>query len=94
MDVTINGKQVILHERLSAGENWDLVKGFSAGRAFSEMTFEESTTMLKRFVASWEFDGDPADVEAYRGLDLFREYMPLLQAVGERMSALMAPSKN
>jgi len=94
MDVTINGKRVTLRESLPARENWDLMKGFGDGAEFKDMSFDQATDIFRRFVETWEYDGDPALVESYAGLDLFQEYMPLMQAVAERITALMGNAKN
>ena len=94
MDVTINGKRVTLREKLAARDNWDMVQGFGDGVNLSDMSFETATGIFRRFVESWEYEGDPALVESYAELDLFREYMPLMQAVSERISALMGSAKN
>jgi len=37
--------------------------------------------MFAASVASWEFEGDPADVSSYDRLDLFLESLPLLMAL-------------
>ncbi len=94
MDVTINGKRVTLRERLPARDNWDLMKGFGEGADLQSMSFEQATDIFRRFVESWEFEGDPADVESYAPLDMFREYLPLMQAVSERITDLMGGGKN
>lgn len=94
MDIMINGRRVTLRETLPARENWDLMKGFGEGVEFKDMTFEQATNVFRRFVESWEYDGDPAQVDSYANLDLFREYMPLMQAIGERIKALLDSGKN
>ena len=58
------------------------------------MTFEQVTDLFRRFVESWEYDGDPASIDSYRELDLFKEYMPLMSAVSERMKAVFGEGKN
>ena len=96
MDVTINGRRVTLRGKLPAADNWDMLAQFGQTGEFDlrTMTFEQVTDLFRRFVESWEYDGDPASIDSYRELDLFKEYMPLMSAVSERMKAVFGEGKN
>lgn len=94
MDVTVSGKRVTLRGRLPARANWDLLTRYGQGLELQEMAFDDVVDLLRRVIEAWEFDGDPAEVESYSELDLFGEFMPLVVAVSQQLSAIVSGEKN
>jgi len=86
-EAIINGKRVTLKAKLGAKANWDLTRKFQKFD-LDTMEFDEMADLLARFIESWEFDGDPADVASYADLDLLTEFMPLMTTVTERFNTL------
>lgn len=79
LEHTINGKKVVFKKRILVEEAEDLL----------ELTEQASTdkgaryTLLSIVVDTWEFDGDPHNVDSYRKLDMFDEFLPLVNAMSE-----------
>ena len=92
MEVTINGKRVVLRERFPTREYDQLRQQFMAIDA--DTPWDKRANTLRAFVESWEFDGDPDDVEAWGDLDLFLETIPLELAISERVLARYNAAKN
>lgn len=93
MEFTIKDKRVTTRERLPAKQSWGLLKtfqGFSGG----EMEYEQAVSIFTTFIESWEFDGDPHDPESYAELDMFSEFMPLMNRIAEQVQAVMGDGKN
>jgi len=80
MELVVNGRCVTMKDKLPARENWDLI---SQWRELDPNSFDDMAGMLARFVESWDFPGDPKDVESYAELDLFREFSPLVEAMNQ-----------
>ena len=84
--VTLNGKRVNL---------W--AERFPAGRFHAAFTrligykqsgdFAEDMAPFMPFIDSWEFDGDPQDIEAWGALDYVTELGPLMREIGAMFSA-------
>lgn len=85
MERTIAGKLVTFKDRLPAKENWSLVTMMNKMSSGS-VDYEPTVAVLSRIVATWEFEGDPADPESYADLDLLREFVPLMNAAGEMLN--------
>ena len=85
MEKVIAGKVVVFKDRLPAKENWSLVTMMNKLSGGS-VDYEPTVAVLSRIVASWEFEGDPADPASFDDLDLIREFMPLMNAAGEMLN--------
>lgn len=79
MEINIGEKTVTLQHRFPMRE-WDSVRG-QFNNLTSDTPWQKRAGLLRRFVLSWEFDGDPQDIEAWGDLDLFEEVLPLEQAI-------------
>lgn len=80
----INGKRVIFKDKLPAKEGWDLwerIVEFDQGGVKNAVVL--ARPILPHVIATWEFEGDPADLAAYDNLDVIEELLPLANALGE-----------
>lgn len=95
MEITVNGKAVVLRDRMPAAEfhhlRKEMIRQATAGE---EVPWDERAKLLKEFVVSWEFDGDPKEVESWGQLDLFSEFIPLERAIGESIAERITNAKN
>ena len=74
LETVINGKKVTLKKRLPVGDAHNLPDALQKAAGGDYLDHIPAMTML---IESWEFDGSPADPEAYKALDIFDEMMPL-----------------
>lgn len=94
-EITVNGRRVVLRERLPARECWPLIETLRVSqREGREMTYDEEVRAMATLIESWEFEGDPHDPSAYEALDLFEEYLPLSGAIGANLIERMTGAKN
>lgn len=87
----INGKEVVFRKRFPAKDHWDLPQRLStiaeqANRG--ELNLKEAVPVFQHTIASWEFDGDPNDADAYGELEMFDELIPLLAVTAEYIGEL------
>jgi len=87
--IEIDGKAVTMRSRFPAKENWDLPGLFMRLGGGDDFDLKQMVPILPRLIQSWEFEGDPADEAAYGELDLFRELIPLVRGVSEKLGELM-----
>jgi len=89
----INGKAVVLADRLPARQWWTLypkVLEIKAGdKLLDKLGWDTSVEMCRSLVTSWEFEGDPKDAAAYEGLD-FVDMVALVTEVFNHAIGLMA----
>ena len=88
---TINAKEVTFHARFPARDNWDLpqqLQALAATAQGGQLDMQAAVPLLTRVIATWEFDGDPADTAAYDDLDIFREIIPLVTEVAQYVAGL------
>ena len=91
----INGKQITFRARLPARDNWDLPELIRAmGQQGESVDMRQAVPVLARVVASWEFDGDPHDPNAYGDLDLFRELIPLVNALATHLQEILGTGES
>jgi len=83
MEITVNGKKVVLRERYPVREFEKLYK------LFAEITpqsgWEQRAKINSQFVESWELDGDPSDPESWGDLDMFTESLAIEKAILEKV---------
>ena len=96
MELTINGKRVVLRDRLPARLGWDVIvtKAGVLQKAWNEIDFDDLAALLSVAVESWEFDGDPSAAGSYASLDLLTEFVPLVSRLGEWLNSRFGASKN
>ena len=90
-ELEINGKKVILRDKLPAKDSWAILEFMRKGSEDEEPSFEEEAHLLSVTVLSWEFEGDPSNSESYADLDLFREFLPLRNAVSTYLNRKFVP---
>ncbi|HUT15399.1 MAG TPA: hypothetical protein VMY98_04050 [Anaerolineae bacterium] len=84
MKVEIAGKEVVLRERFPVRE-WDHLRKLFGQIKDPDIPWEERVDILRAFIESWDFDGDPQDVESWGDLDLFTDLLPLEMAITEKV---------
>lgn len=103
MDLQINGKKVVLRDKIEAryfDSVLQLVDALtdSTRKKLSFMpialSFDELVVLGKISVLSWEFEGDPKEAESWACLDLPEELMPLVAQMSEWLGAKFNPPKN
>ena len=94
MQIEINGKKVVLRDRLPAQECWPVLASLRRGLAGQEPSFDEEAQVLAFVVEEWEFEGDPHDPTSYATLDLLSEFLPLDNAIGRYLAQKLGVAKN
>jgi len=101
MQITINGKQVTLRDRMSGARGWramqTLMRLSQAGDAASIMEALEygaAIDLCCAAVESWEFEGDPSQATSYEALDSATELLPLVTEAMRILGERVADSKN
>lgn len=96
MEIVVNGKKVVLRNRLSAKLGWDVLinKADVLGKNWKDIQFDDLAALLSVAVESWELEGDPSDISVYANLDMFDEFVPLAMCLSEWLNTRMQPSKN
>ena len=69
MDITVGGKAVAFRDSYPVAEFGGLRKRIAALDADAE--WDARAKVLREFVESWEFDGEPQDVQSWGKLDFF-----------------------
>lgn len=98
--ILVVGKQVVLVDRLPAKQFHGLLKALREWDKFGwgDRPPEEEMGPYVGTVQSWEFGGDPHQLESWLNLDTFSEWPPLCKAINtylsESFNAAMAPAKN
>lgn len=90
-EITVNGKQVVIRESFPAGEFFDLPRLWAGSE---ELPFGEWVEVMARFIESWEFDGEPADVQSWEALDAFREIAPINNEINLLVMGMLTDAKN
>lgn len=94
--LTVAGTSVVVRDRLPARVHYALPRAINAN--VGAISFEEQVGPLAACVESWEFAGDPADLNAWAELDVFSEFLPLWNALVshfvQRMVGQLADQKN
>ena len=94
MEIDVRGTKVVLRDRLPAREAWPLRQLMVRAQKGETLTFDEEAGALAQCVESWEFEGDPHDVESYAQMDL-ADFAVLDNRVAEYLRAkFTAGSKN
>lgn len=78
---TVNGKEVVFKEKLTAKEWWPLLPklmGLGVDNWLEVLDFDTVCQIIAGCVETWEFDGSPDDIKAIADLDAFSELLPLL----------------
>ena len=78
----INGRRVVFHDRVPLSKAPDLPKLLEAVATDLRAVARLGAVMI----ASWEFDGNPADRRAYEDLDITTEILPLARELGEYLT--------
>jgi hypothetical protein len=95
-ETTVNGKKLVMADRLPAKKHFALPRAISA--PIGSLPFAEQVGPLVGTVLEWPFAGDPQSLEAWGELDDLTEFMPLWNAVCdywfERVAALNEREKN
>jgi len=83
VEVTVNGKRVVLRDKITT-RDWDGIKAKwdeLSELGFDKAPWQKRVALFQSFVESWEFAGDPQDVDAWGDLDRFDEELPLQEAI-------------
>lgn len=94
METTINGKRVVLRDVLLAKDAWPIMDIARHSAKGDILRYEDEVESMRRVIESWDMPGDPADAASYDGLDLFREFGPLSNAVAQHLGSMLGQSKN
>lgn len=78
MEFTVNGKKVVVKDTLTMLDGYDLY-GLMADQTSRDMRTQ--VPLLVKMIESWELAGNPADPDAYNGLDVFHEFLPLARKI-------------
>ena len=93
MEITLTtGKKVVLRERYPTREFDDLRKKLA--NLSADIPWLKRAILLKRFVESWEFEGDPQEPETWGDLDLFSEFTAIELAVADLIQKMVETAKN
>ncbi len=78
MEFKVAGKKVIVRDRMSLSDGFDLY-GLMLSQDSKDLRTQ--VPLLVKMVESWEFEGDPHVPDTYLKLDIFREFMPISRKV-------------
>jgi len=96
--IRVNGKKVTFREPLPSGDFIQVWRGVQNIPRVGELSIDDQVADLIGIVESWEFEGDPQGLEAWKQLDLFVEFLPLLSAIGDyvndRVGEAITEAKN
>jgi hypothetical protein len=85
-EVMVAGKKVILRSYLPSRDYIGIIRGIMNLGNIGDLPFEEQVKPLMPLVESWEFEGEPDDLEAWGKLDALSELMPIFNAIGEHVA--------
>jgi hypothetical protein len=91
-EVLIDGKTVVLRDSLPARQFYALAGAVQQIYPIGKAPFDEVVPPLVSIVERWELDGNPADIEAWAQLDLFRHLWPLLEAIWGHVRGIIRAS--
>ncbi len=86
MEFQVAGKKVVLRERITLGEGYDIL-GLTA-RVDNE-DFRTTVPVMIKMIESWEFDGDPSESASYDEMDVFTEFLPISRRVNAKFTSLI-----
>jgi len=87
MEFQVAGKKVVLRERISLGDGYNIIGLFSS---IDSNDLRTSIPIMAKMIESWEFEGDPSDSAAYDKLDVLIEIIPMSRKINARINALMS----
>ena len=87
MEFQVAGKKVVLRERISLGDGYNIIGLFSS---IDSNDLRTSIPIMAKMIESWEFEGDPSDPAAYDKLDVLIEVIPMSRKINARINALMS----
>jgi hypothetical protein len=91
-EITVNGKKVTIREHFPARDFWGMADVWA--NLNDKTPYDEWARAVSRTVTSWEFEGDPADIEAWGNLDTWLEFQPLIITVGKIVTDRLTQAKN
>ena len=101
MQVTINGKQVVLRDKISGARGWRAMQTLMRLSRLSDETaimdilgYDDAVALCSAVIETWEFEGEPSDAASYEALDVPLELIPLLSDVVLHLGARTDASKN
>ena len=103
MDIEINGKRVVIRDKIEARYFDTLLRLVDAltdtkrpklASLPVNLSFDEVVSLGQLAIESWEFDGEINDPESWARLDMPSEFMPLLIEMGQWLGAKFNPPKN
>jgi len=84
MEIVVNGKKVVLRESFPTREYSSMRHELT--QLNEQMPWQKRARLLSKFIESWEFEGDPNDVEAWGDLDLLSETLAIESAIADFMT--------
>jgi len=90
MEIVVNGKKVVLRESFPTREydsmRHEFVQMSESVQMGENVPWQKRARLLSKFIKSWEFEGDPNDVEVWGDLDLFSETLAIESAITDFMT--------
>ena len=87
MEFTVANKKVVLRERISLGDGYDIIDLFSS---IDSNDLRTSIPIMTKMIESWEFEGEPSDRASYDNLDVLAEFIPMSRRINARINAMMS----
>jgi len=87
MEFIVAGKKVVLRERISLGDGYDIIGLFTG---IDSNDLRTSIPIMSKMIESWEFEGDPSEPASYDKLDVLTEVIPMSRKINARINALMS----
>ena len=87
MEFTVANKKVVLRERISLGDGYDIIGLFSS---IDSNDLRTSIPIMTKMIESWEFEGEPSDRASYDNLDVLAEFIPMSRRINARINAMMS----
>ena len=87
MEFTVAGKKVVLRERITLGEGYDIIGLFSSIDTNDQRT---SIPIMVKMIESWEFEGEPDDPASYDQMDVLTEVIPMSRKINGQINIMMS----
>ncbi len=87
MEFTVAGKKVVLRERITLGEGYDIIGLFSS---IDTNDLRTSIPIMVKMIESWEFEGEPDDPASYDQLDVLTEVIPMSRKINGQINIMMS----
>jgi len=89
MEFTIAGKRVVVKQDLTLEDGYDI---FGLLIKVDSTDVRTQVPLAVKMIESWEFEGDPHNLETYNKMDVIRVLIPLFRRIIKHVNDMMSAS--